>query len=264
MFGRPKMARFWAWPIWNLTPPTTKTTGWWFWPKKKWSISTTHPTCSGKQRGITFVIISKYSEPPTKSRMFTRPVARSKRLGSVVPWPRTSSPAAPASNPSHFAKAFPSVHMGVPQQLVGLFTGKSHQNGWWLGVPLFQETSIFEKASEMLQCNHMWNIPSSEWLLNLPYSFKHWVCTGRESNIGKLGLHGHQSTCNRNSHLQGVETWCDSPQWVSHWIFSFSVALKNGGLHWYSILCLLLFDGVQPYWTIWRFPETGVPLDHPF
>ena len=163
-------------------------------------------------------------------RMRIHPVAaRRQRLGSVVPWPRLCSPLLlHFSHPLTFGnitlpwlrleyvgyQSKKCVDRGVTGFTPGsfvVFVGKVHQpkQPFTVTLPapsLFQ--SIFESASYRLQRSRMWNIPSYQWPLNLPYSkFNRRICTGRESNIGKVGLHGHQSTCNRNSHLQGVGTW---------------------------------------------------------
>ena len=78
----------------------------------------------------------------------------------------------------HPSAGFPS-HGGTPKTLDGFFHGKYHENGWWLGVPLFQETSIsyhchwtfedFWKGAIRLKqepgpCRSTL-VPSSEWTL---------------------------------------------------------------------------------------------------
>ena len=49
-----------------------------------------------------------------------------------------------------------SIHGGIPKWLV--YNGKFHENGWWLGVPLFQETSKCQRDQAKFQFNNHFDL----------------------------------------------------------------------------------------------------------
>ena len=106
--------------------------------------------------------------------------------------------------------------MGVPQKwLDGFWENPIVRNGWRLGVPLFQETSIWTYLNlEHLGIFHKWGYPNS-WMvyfmdnllemddLGLPWLWKHMLTS-------QTTQHFHRSThpCVMTSSKLKAVTWC--------------------------------------------------------